>query len=51
MSINKQINDNNGIPDLKLFGEITKNSYGCFDLDNTFAAFKSINDYCNSYFV
>ena len=27
-----------------VLGEVTKNSYGCFDLDNTFVAFQAIND-------
>ena len=39
-----QINENKP-PNFKLIGEVTKNSYGCFDLDNTFEAFKTVNDY------
>ena len=46
MSFNyKSINDKFEPPNLKLFCELTKNSYGSFDLDNTFAAFKTINDF------
>jgi len=44
MSI-KSINDNDDSPNLKLFGELTNNSYSSFDLDNTFAAFKTVNDF------
>ena len=36
-------NDNNPM-NIKLLFEITKSSYGCFDLDNTFAVFKSVNN-------
>ena len=42
--INILINGDKEPPNLKLFGEITKNSYGCFDLDNTFEIFNSVND-------
>lgn len=35
-------NINNPI-NLILYRELTKSSYGCFDLDNTFAVFKSLN--------
>ena len=46
MSINsKLINESIEPPNLKLFGEITKNSYSSFDLDNTFSTFKTINDF------
>ena len=41
----KSINDNDDSPNLKLFGELTNNSYSSFDLDNTFAAFKTVNDF------
>jgi len=37
------INDNDPF-NLQLFCELTKTSYGCFDLDNIFAVFKSINN-------
>ena len=46
MSFNsKLINEYIEPPDLKLLCELTKNSYGSFDLDNTFATFKSINNF------
>ena len=45
MSNKNLINNERYPPNLKLYSEITKNSYGCFDLDNTFTAFKSISEY------
>ena len=42
MTINIEKNEEK--PNLKLFCEVTKNSYGCFDLDNTFEVFNSVND-------
>ena len=44
MSFNIQKNEIKP-PNLKLYGEVTNNSYGCFDLDNTFDVFKTINDF------
>ena len=38
------IEKNEEKPNLKLFCEVTKNSYGCFDLDNTFDVFRTVND-------
>ena len=29
---------------MKLLCEVTKSSYGCFDLDNTFSVFKAVNN-------
>ena len=37
-------NDNNNPMNIKLLFEVTKSSYGCFDLDNTFAVFKTVNN-------
>ena len=45
MSNKNLINNERCPPNLKLYSEITKNSYGCFDLDNTFTAFKSVSEY------
>ena len=41
---NNEINKNNNPNNIKLLCEITKSSYGCFDLDNTFAVFKTFNN-------
>ena len=45
MSNKNLINNERCPPNLKLYSEISKNSYGCFDLDNTFTAFKSVSEY------
>ena len=43
MSIDEINKENIKSPDIKLLFEVTKNSYGSFDLDNTFDSFYTIN--------
>ena len=43
-TINTKNNDDNNPINLKYSFQVTDNSYGCFDLDNTFTVFKTISN-------